>query len=71
MNKELMRCIPKEFKALVMDIREGKKEWNEITKKWSTEIIVDWVNGETDIFQNKTWMKAVLKEFHAPEEFAE
>ena len=70
MNKELMRYIPKEFKALVEDIREGEKEWNEITKKWSREIIVDWVNGETSRFQNKTWMQEVLKEQHTPEEFA-
>lgn len=70
MNKELMRYIPKEFKALVVDIYEGKKEWNEITKKWSIEVIVDWVNGETSRFQNKTWMKEVLKDQHTPEEFA-
>ena len=70
MNKELMRYIPKEFKALVEDIYEGKKEWNEITKKWSTEVIVDWVNGETSRFQNKTWMQEVLKDQHTPEEFA-
>ena len=70
MNKELMRYIPKEFKALVVDIYEGKKEWNEITKTWSTEVIVDWVNGETSRFQNKTWMQEVLKDQHTPEEFA-
>lgn len=70
MNKELMRYIPKEFKALVVDIYEGKKEWNEITKKWSTEVIVDWINGETSRFQNKTWMQEVLKDQHTPEEFA-
>lgn len=69
MNKELMKYIPKEYKALVVDIYEGEKEYNEYTNKWNTELVVEWVNGETSYFQNKSYAKFVLKDQHSPEEF--
>jgi len=70
MNKDLMKYIPKEYKALVEDITAAEeKTYNEITKKWDYEIIVTWQNGETSYFQNKSHMKNVLKDFHTPEEY--
>ena len=69
MAKELMQYIPKEYKKLVVDIQEGEDEWNDVTKKWNTPVIVEWANGIISRFANKTFMKACLKEFHAPDEF--
>ena len=69
MKEDLMKYIPKEYKTLVESIQEGEREYDEITGKWSTNIIVEWINGEVSIFQNKTWMKKVLKEQHTTDEF--
>lgn len=71
MNKELMRYIPKEFKALVVDIYEGEEEYNEITRRMQIPITVEWQNGEVSYFANKTWMRVNLKEQCFPEDFAE
>lgn len=69
MEKDLMKYIPKEYRTLVENIHEGKKEFNDITRKWNVNIVVEWINGEVSIFQNKTWMKKVLKEQHTIDEF--
>jgi len=69
MNKQLMKYIPKEYKELVEDIYEGEKVWNEITNVWNTYLIVEWKNGEVTEFQNKSYARNVLKEFHSPEEY--
>ena len=69
MKNDLMKYIPKEFKALVVDIYEGKTEWNEITNRWNTTVVVEWQNGETSVFQNKSFMKECLKEFHTADEY--
>lgn len=70
MNKNLLKYIPKEYKNLVTYIGEAnEKEYNEITKKWDVNIIVEWENGETSYFQNKSFMKNVLNEFHSPDEY--
>ena len=69
MENDLMKYIPKEYKALVENIYEGKREFNDITRKWNVNIVVEWINGEVSIFQNKTWMKEVLKEQHTIDEF--
>ena len=69
MANDLMRYIPKEYKALVTDIYEGENEWNDTTNRWNTTIIVEWENGEVSHFQNKSFMKDCLKEFHAPDEY--
>lgn len=71
MNKELLRYIPKEFKDLVVDIYlSTEKEFDETTNKWSFPLYVEWQNGETSIFQNKTFAKNCLKEFHTPNEYS-
>ena len=62
MTKELMRYIPKEYKEQVSDIYEGEREWNEITQRWNTPIVVEWTDGEENIYQNKSYMKFKLKE---------
>ncbi len=66
---DLLKYIPREYKKLVTNIREGKEEYNEITGRINTPIIVNWENGETSIFQNRSYMKQHLKEGHSPEEF--
>lgn len=69
MNKALLRYVPKEYKDLVVDIYEGETEYNEMTKKWNTPLIIEWENGEVCKYQNKTFAREVLKEFHARDEF--
>lgn len=69
MKESLMRYIPKEYKALVENIYEGEKEWNEVSKRWNVSIVVEWINGEISYFANKTFMKEVLKEQHTIDEF--
>jgi len=69
MDKNLMKYIPKEYKNLVINISEGKQEYNEITGGTAKQVIVEWENGEISTFQNKSHMKAVLKEFHSPDEY--
>lgn len=71
MNKqdELMKYIPKEFKPLVIDIYTGESEWNEVTKRWNTPLIVEWENGEISTFSNKNFARKMLKEFYWPEDF--
>lgn len=69
MNKELLKYIPKEFKDLVTDIYEGRKELNEVTGRFCTPLIVEWENGETSVFQNKNFAFNCLKEFHGRDEF--
>ena len=63
MTKELMRYIPKEYKDQVSDIYEGEREWNEITKRWNTTIVVEWTDEEVNEYQNKSYMRMKLKEF--------
>ena len=70
MEKSLMKYIPKEFKSLVENIYEGDKQWNDTTKRWNVNVVVEWINGETSCFANKTFMKEVLKEFHSTDEFS-
>ena len=55
MNK-LMRYIPKIYKDEVKNIYKGEKVWNEITKRWNTVIVVEWEDGETNEFQNASYM---------------
>ena len=62
-NKDLMRYIPKEFKADVKDIRTGSKEWDEVTRHWATTVIVTWLDGEQNEYANKTFMREKLKDF--------
>jgi hypothetical protein len=69
MNKKLMQYVPKEYKNLVTNISEGEPEYNEITGGTAKPVIVEWENGETSTFQNKGHMRAVLKEFHSPDEY--
>lgn len=71
MNKqnELMKYIPKEYKLLVVDIYTGESEWNEVTKRWNTELVVEWENGKTSRFQTKSYARETLKEFYWPEDF--
>lgn len=69
MKNELMRYIPREYKALVDDIYEGEKEWNDVTNKWNVTVIVEWQNGEVSSFQNKSFMKFSLNEMHTPDEY--
>lgn len=69
MKQDLMRYIPKNFKALVADIYEGEKEWNEVTNRWNVPVVIEWQNGETSIFANKTFIRGCLNEFHSPEEY--
>ena len=66
---DLMRYIPREYKALVTGIYEAEQEWNDVTNRWNTPIVVEWENGEVSTFQNKSFMTNSLKEFHAPDEF--
>lgn len=63
MNKDLMRYIPKEYKDEVEDIYEAGKEWNEYTNRWNVLVTVEWKDGETNTYQNKSYMKAKLTEF--------
>ena len=69
MNKSLLAYIPREYKPLVTDIYDGDREWNDHTKKWNTNLIVEWQNGETSYFANKTFARECLKEFHSPDEY--
>lgn len=61
--ENLMRYIPKIYKAEVESIREGNKVWNEHTKRWNTTIIVVWKDGEEDEYQNASYMRELLKDF--------
>jgi hypothetical protein len=70
MDKALMRFIPKEFKKLVVDIYQGEKYWNEVTKRWDIPLVVEWENDEKSEFANKTFAWNVLKEFHCPYEYS-
>lgn len=67
--KNMVNYIPKEYRDLVTDIYENEKEWNDVTNRWNTPVTVEWQNGESSIFQNKAHMKAMLKEFHSPDEY--
>ena len=58
-----MRYIPKIYKDEVKNIYKGEKVWNEITKRWNTVIVVEWEDGETNEFQNASYMFNVLKYF--------
>jgi len=69
MANELMRYIPKEYKELVTNIYEGEKDWNDVTKKWNINIVVEWENGEVSSFQNKSYMRFALNEMHTPDEY--
>ena len=60
--QELLRFIPKEYKPFVTDIYEGKREYNEITKRWNVQLVVEWENGETSEFANKTFARECIKE---------
>lgn len=62
MNKDLMRYIPKEYKNEVADIYEDGKEWNDYTNRWNVLVTVEWKDGETNTYQNKSYMKAKLTE---------
>lgn len=66
---DLMRYIPKEFKPLVVNIYEGNKEFNEVTGRFSSILVVEWENGERSEFANKSFTFNCLKEFHSIEEF--
>ena len=68
LDPKLMAYIPKEFKPYVVDIYEGEKSWNTYTKRWNTELIVEWVNGKTTYFQNKQHGLYSLKELYSIEE---
>lgn len=61
--KELLKYIPKEYKAEVKSIRKGEKVFNEITKRWNTTIIVEWTDGSENEYQNATYMFNLLKDF--------
>jgi len=61
-KKKLLAYIPKEFKPYVADIYEGEKEWNETTKRWNTELVVEWENGGVSYFASKTYARECLKE---------
>lgn len=61
-HNRLMEYIPKEYKKDVVDIRTGNKVWNETTKKWNITIIVEWNDGETNEYQNASYMRFKLKE---------
>ena len=63
MDKELMRYIPKEYKAQVENIYKAEREWNEYTQRWNQTITVEWTDGETNTYQNAGYMKNLLKEF--------
>ena len=63
MNNELMRYIPKEYKAQVKNIYKAEREWNEYTQRWNQTITVEWTDGETNTYQNAGYMKNLLKEF--------
>lgn len=67
--KNLMKYIPKAYKKLVVDIREGAEEYNEITRRTQKTVIVEWENGEKTSFNNKSWMRESLNQTHSPEEF--
>lgn len=61
--KKLMRYIPKEYKKEVENIQYGEKIFDEDTRRWNTNIIVLWKDGEETVFQNATFMYEKLKEF--------
>lgn len=68
---DLMRYIPKEFKPFVVNIYEGEKEFDEITRRWNTRLVVEWQNGEQSDFKNKTWAFTCLKEFYMVDDVKE
>ena len=70
LDKKLMSYIPKEYKSLVVDIHEGEKDFDEETNRWFTPLVVEWENGETSCFQNKSFARGCLKEFHTPDEYS-
>ena len=61
--KELLKYIPKQYKAEVENIRKGEKVWNEYTKRWNTTIIVEWKDGIENEYQNASYMCELLKDF--------
>ena len=61
--KELLKYIPKQYKAEVENIRKGEKVWNEYTKRWNTTIIVEWKDGTENEYQNASYMRELLKDF--------
>lgn len=69
MDNKLMRYIPKEYKNLVVNIHEGERYWNEVNRHWDTILEVEWKNGESSSFANKTFAWNVLREFHTPNEY--
>ena len=61
-NNKLMRYIPKEYKNEVADIYEGEREYNDVTKKWNTKIVVEWKDEEINTYQNASYMRFKLTE---------
>ena len=59
----LMRYIPKEYKNEVDNIYLGDREYNEVTKRWSNLIVVEWKDGEQSIYASAEFMRNKLKEF--------
>lgn len=62
MKKQLMKYIPRLFKPYVVDIYEGKEEFNPVTNRSAKTLIVEWQNGEKSEFANKTWARICINE---------
>lgn len=58
-----MRYIPKEYKAEVEDIYRGIKEWNDVTRRWCTTLIVEWGDGVFSVYASSSSAFKQLKEF--------
>ena len=57
----LLSFIPKEYKPLVGEIKEGRRVWNEYTKRWNTTVRVYWKDREEwTEYQNKSYMWQLL-----------
>lgn len=66
MDAKLLQYVPKFYKPYVADIYLGERVWNEHTRKWNTQVVVEWdINGEqeTTTYQNATYMYNTLKDF--------
>ncbi len=61
-KKELMKYIPKDYKPYVVNIFEGKKDFNPITGRIATLLCVEWENGVVSEFANKNWARTCIKE---------
>ena len=65
MDGKLLQYIPKFYKPYISDIHLGERVWNEHTRRWNNEVIVEWcVNDEyeTTVYQNASHMYNTLKE---------